>query len=201
MAEQPGSLECLEVGAGPGGPSLWLAAQGHHVVCSNQSDSESLARPLHSRYPGVTTIEYRDIDILQIPWVEHFDVIVFKSVIGGIHPGGSPAQLKAMSQIRAALKPGGVLLFAENVRGTWFHRLARAIAFRRRSAPWLYPTIRQMRQLLDGFSSYELRSTGVLALFGPRESSRALLSRADATAFNHLVPASWKYVAYGSAIK
>ncbi len=149
----------------------------------------------------MTTIEYRDIDVLVIPWTEHFDVIVFKSVIGGIHPANIAAQLKAMGQILAALKPGGVLLFAENVSGTWMHRLGRALAFRRRSDSWRYPALREMRQLLQGFSSYELHSTGVVALFGTRESSRAALARADSAVFNPFVPASWKYVAYGSAIK
>ena len=30
-----GPLDCLEIGCGPGGLSLWLASKGHNVVCSD----------------------------------------------------------------------------------------------------------------------------------------------------------------------
>ena len=191
-------LECLELGAGPGGPSLWLAAQGHNVVCSNFSSSRELATPLHSRYPEITSIQYQDVDMTDIPWESHFDVIVFRSVLGGVRPIGVESQQIAIEQIRRALKPGGVLLFAENTRATVFHRIARRLAHRRRTGPWSYPTNRDFAGYFERFASFQLRHTGVLAMFGLTESHRAALSRADAAVFNRL-PRSWRYVTYGTA--
>lgn len=193
-------LECLEVGAGPGGPSLWLAAQGHSVVCSNWSNSRELAAPLHSRFPKITTIEYCDVDMTAIPWESHFDVVVFRSVLGGVQPVGIESQRAAIEQILRALKPGGILLFAENTRGTILHRVARALARRRRAGPWSYPTIAQLAGHLEGFSSWQMKHTGVAAMFGLTESQRSALARVD-DAFLNRLPPRWRYVAYGTATK
>ncbi|MFM9877404.1 MAG: class I SAM-dependent methyltransferase [Rhodoglobus sp.] len=201
IATQDRPLECLEIGAGPGGPSLWLASLGNNVVCSNVSNSAELARPLHSRYPAIEGIEYSDVDALHIPWVGRFDVIVLRSVLGGIHPADLPTLKLVIAEILVALKPGGRLLFAENVRGTVLHRLARAAAVGRRSGSLRYPSVAELRSILNGFSSSEIKTTGVLALFGIRESHRTALARADVALFNRLVPSTWRYVAYGSATK
>ncbi len=200
LGEPNRALNCLELGAGPGGPSLWLAAQGHNVVCSNYSNSRELAAPLHSRHPQITSIEYQDVDMTAIPWESHFDVVVFRSVLGGVRPIGAESQRVAIDQIHRALKPGGVLLFAENTRATVLHRLARKLARRRRTGPWSYPTNAVFAGYFDNFSRVRLNHTGVLAMFGLTESQRAALARADAAVFNRL-PTSWRYVTYGSATK
>ncbi|WP_309620521.1 class I SAM-dependent methyltransferase [Salinibacterium sp.] len=190
-------LRCLEIGAGPGGPSLWLALRGHTVVCSNLANTAAMASPLHHEYGVSAQIEYRDIDVTAVPYENHFDVVIFKSVLGGV---GS-LQGEAMAQILRSLKPGGLLLFAENIRGTIFHRLARAIAYRLRGTSWHYLSLAQMTSLLSGFSSVEIHTTGVFALFGNTESRRRKLASFDRHVANRLVPRSWKYVSYGSATK
>lgn len=200
VGQQGRVLTCLEVGAGPGGPSLWLAAQGHRVICSNYSNTRGLAEPLHSRFPEVTTIDYRDVDMTDIPWESHFDVVVFRSVLGGVQPVGPVSQRQAIEQIYKALKPGGILLFAENTRATVFHRIARGLARRRRSGPWSYPTNSQLADHLGRFSTVRMHHTGVLAMFGLTEPQRTALAAADEAVFNRL-PRSWRYVAFGSATK
>ncbi len=190
-------LTCLEIGAGPGGPSLWLALRGHHVVCSNLADTRLLAEPLHQKWSVTDNIEYRDVDATALPYENHFDVVIFKSVLGGI----GHLQAEAMAQILKALKPGGRLLFAENVRGTIFHRIARAIAYRIRGSSWHYLTLAQMTDLLDGFSSWTIESHGVLAMFGTTEARRETLAKVDDRVFNRITPRSWKYVSYGVATK
>ncbi len=190
-------LTCLEIGAGPGGPSLWLALKGHTVVCSNLANTQAMAEPLHEKYGVTENIEYRDIDVTDVPYENHFDVVIFKSVLGGV---GS-LQTEAVAQILKSLKPGGMLLFAENIRGTILHRLARSIAFKIRGTSWHYPSFAQMTALLGGFSTAEIRSTGVLAMFGTSESKRLALAAVDDRVVNRIAPRSWKYVSYGVATK
>ncbi len=199
VAAAPPLLKVLEVGAGPGGPSLWLHRLGHDVVCSNWQHTREQAEPLHTSY-GVTGIDYIDIDLnAQIPWENHFDIVVFKSVLGGLGPNFS-SQRNAMSEIHKALKPGGLLLFAENLRGTWLHRFGRAIAYRLRRATWRFTTVKEMQELLEPFSNYELHTTGFLGVFGMSESQRRALAGLDDRGFGR-VPESWRYVAYGIATK
>jgi 2-polyprenyl-3-methyl-5-hydroxy-6-metoxy-1,4-benzoquinol methylase len=190
-------LTCLEIGAGPGGPSLWLALKGHRVVCSNLANTQVMAQPLHDKYGVTGNVEYLDIDVTDIPYENHFDVVIFKSVLGGV---GS-LQKQAMTQILKSLKPGGTLLFAENIRGTVFHRLARSIAYRIRGTSWRYPSFSQMNELLSGFTTAEVRSSGVLAMFGTSESKRLGLAAVDDRVLNRITPRSWKYVSYGAATR
>lgn len=191
-------LRCLEIGAGPGGPSLWLALQGHEVLCTNWQNTEGQARPLHDRY-GVSGISYQDVDATSIPFEDEFDLIVFKSVIGGV--GTKADQDSAMAGIHRALKPGGTLIFAENLRSTVLHRLARAIAYKVRGTSWRYVTVKELEPHLAEYSSHELRTTGFLSMFGPGERVRNALATADDRVFNRILPRSWHYVSYGTATK
>ena len=194
----PPVLECLELGAGPGGPSLWLALKGHHVICSNQDSTEAFAAPLHRRhdYPG--RIEYQDVNAREIPFESQFDIVVFKSVLGGV--GDTADQEAVVAGILRSLKPGGRLLFAENIRGTVMHRAARAAMNRRRRANWRFNPLRRMRELLGGFSSVELHTNGAVAMFGITEGQRRVLSGAD-RALTPITPERWRYMAYGAATK
>ena len=195
-------LDVLEVGAGPGGVSLWLALAGHRVTCTNYDYTVEQARPLHERYGVADRIEYRDLDILDLPFENRFDLVVFKSVLGGIPDSDLARHEAAIEQVRKVLKPGGRLIFAENLRGTLIHQLARRIAYRvRRVRMWQYVTLRDYRELLSDFDAVELRVTGFLGLFGRTESRRAALARVDAAVLNRAVPASWHYVVYGTAVK
>jgi SAM-dependent methyltransferase len=204
-ARGPGRpLRCLEIGAGSGGPSLWLALQGHDVLCTNWHAAEAHATPLHQRYlesgqirPGQIT--YLDVDATQIPFENEFDLVVFKSVIGGVGTKGD--QDRAMEGIRRALKPGGTLLFAENLRGTLLHRLVRTIAYRVRGTSWRYVTVKELEPHLARYARHDIRTTGFLSMFGLNEKQRDALAAADDRVFNRLVPTPWHYVSYGTATK
>lgn len=199
VAQAPPVLRCLEVGAGPGGPTLWLASQGHDVVCTNLAGTREQAFPLHDRFGIADRVEYRDIDLREgLPYRDEFDVVVFKSVLGGL--GDDPAFARSViGEIHAALKPGGVLLFAENLRGTVVHRAARALAYRVRGTSWRYPTLDELRGLLDRFDDLDLRTNGVAAVLGPTEGIRGALAGLDAAALVRVTPPRWRYMAYGVA--
>ncbi len=199
-SNRPG-LKCLEIGAGGGGLSLWLALKGHRVVCSNVRDSEQRASGLHRKYGISPNVEYQDIDATNIPYENHFDVVVFKSILGGIGRDSKALQQKAMEQVFKALKPGGRLLFAENNCGTKLHKLAREVAWAARGSSWRYVSVADIKDYLKDYTSYELHTTGVAAVFGLTEQQRQSLTSVDEMILNRIFPKSWRYMIYGMAIK
>jgi SAM-dependent methyltransferase len=192
---------CLEIGAREGGLSLWLSLKGKNVVCSDMSSSKDKAEILHQKYKAATTIEYKDIDATQIPYQNYFDVIVFKSVIGGIGRNNNYQLLEqVMREVHKALKPGGKLLFAENSTASAMHRFIRK-RNTRWGDYWRYISLDETKALLKPFSSFTIKTTGFLGTFGRTEAQRNLLSSADEVLFNKICPDKWKYVLYGVAEK
>src|SRR5690606_19856240 len=98
--------ECLELGGRQGGLSLWLAVNGHHVICSDLDSPEAHASKLHSKYELNNRITYQAIDATEIPYENKFDLVVFKSILGGISRGGNDQRKQeTIDQIYKALKP------------------------------------------------------------------------------------------------
>lgn len=194
-------LTCLEVGCREGGISLWLSLLGHKVTASDLSSTGETARPLHDKYSVTNKITYEDINALSIPYENHFDVIVFKSILGGI--GGNNnlrAQELAIEQIYKALKKGGLFLFAENTSATFFHRILRKY-FTPWGNSWRYVSLNEMQQFLIPFSNYSLLSTGFSGVLGKNENQKMILGKVDRFLFNRVFPKSWKYIMYGYARK
>src|SRR5690606_26588047 len=132
-----------------GGLSLWMALKGKTVVCSDLEDVESTAEPLHTRYKVNNLITYQDIDATNIPYENHFDVIAFKSIIGGIGRNNNPEiQAKVFTEIHKALKPGGKLLFAENLVASPFHQRLRK-KFIRCGNSWKYVSLDEVNGFLS----------------------------------------------------
>ncbi len=191
----------LELGAHRGGLSLWLALKGKEVVCSDIGDPKRYAQPLHNKYKVGDLIDYKAIDATSMPYENCFDLVVFKSIIGGIGiRGGLQKQQQVFNQIFKALRPGGYLLFAENLRATAFHMILRR-AFMKRGKDWRYVSINEMKTFLKEFSCFIIKTTGFLATLGRNESQRTLLSILDAAVFNRILPDDWKYIAFGIAVK
>lgn len=191
----------LELGGRQGGISLWLASKGKEVICSDLKDVRSSAEPLHQKYNVVKHIQYQDIDATDIPYENHFDVIVFKSIIGGIGSHDNIAvQRKVFQQIHKALKPGGRLLFAENLVASPLHAQLRK-RFTSWGDRWRYITVDELQSFLEPFKSYDIKTTGVLATFGRSENQRNILAHVDQLLLNHLCPKKWRYISYGVAMK
>jgi len=186
---------CLEVGALRGGLSLWLALKGCDVLCSDLRDTERRAAPLHRKYH--VNVAYQDINVEAIPYEAAFDIIVFKSMLGALND--EERQRKAVSAMFKALKPGGALLFAENLLASKLHQALRR-RFRPHVATWRYVTIKDMNSFLHMFSGVQFRTAGMFAAFGIAESQRRALALID-RAVVPVCPSSWRYLMFGVAWK
>lgn len=170
--------KCLELGCNNGGLSLWLGLKGMHVVCSDLEDPQANAEKLHSKYDPLK-ISYEAINALDIPYENEFDLIVFKSVLGGASRGGNQENKQlVIDQIYKALKPGGKLLFAENLCASWLHRFFRK-QFVKWGNDWNYLQIPELNGLLKKFSSSNYETAGFFGAFGRSEKQRQLLGRVD----------------------
>lgn len=193
--------KACELGARQGGLALWLALKQIPTVCTDLADTKKTASPLHNQYPVSTFMSYADINATAIPYINEFDLIVFKSILGGIGKNNQfEKQQLVMQQIHQALKPGGKLLFAENLAGSQLHQRLRK-SFVSWGNTWRYLHLREMHKLLQPFNKYSLHTTGFLAALGRSETQRCLLAKADAVLFNRLCPPHWHYIAYGIAEK
>jgi SAM-dependent methyltransferase len=200
-----GVNNCLELGGRQGGLALWLTLKGKEVICSDLyncfPNSQKQAEILHKKYQVHNSITYQDIDAANIPYENYFDVIVFKSMIGGIGSNNNIAiQKKVFEEIYKALKPGGKLLFAENLIGSPLHQFARK-KFVKWGTIWRYVSLNEIEQFLSSYKKYDIKSTGMTAAFGRTEWQRNLLAVFDKLFFNHICPDNWKYICFGIAEK
>jgi len=197
QGEKP--LQCLELGSHQGGLSLWLASKGHHVVCSDMQSPKEQASTHHAPF-RMDNITYESIDATQIPYKEQFDIIVFKSMLGGASRAGNDKNKAiVLEQIHQALKPSGILLFAENLEATAMHRFLRK-RFISWGKDWNYLKYRDVDELFSIYSEVKYSSVGYFGIFGRSEPQRRFLGRID-QAISLLIPKSCKYILIGMARK
>jgi len=196
--EQP--LKCLELGGRRGGMSLWLATLGHHVICSDIENPQDTAMPHHTLFQFEGTIEYAAINAIEIPYENEFDLIVFKSIMGGVSRNGNDhLQQQCVDACYKALKPGGVLLFAENTTASCLHQFARK-RFVKHGNSWNYLKLNNVPKLFASWSKYECKTIGFWGTFGRTERQRTFLGKIDRVV-HYFIPKKYRYIAYGKAIK
>jgi ubiquinone/menaquinone biosynthesis C-methylase UbiE len=192
----------LELGARNGGVSCYFASKfGCKMACTDV-ESSAAAEALHKRHGVSHLITYRQVDACSIPWEDNtFDLVVFKSILGVVGARGQrERQAKAMEEIHRVLRPGGQLLFAENLRASKLHQTARHL-FVPWGKAWTYVTLDDLRELLRGFKSVDLQSTGFSSAFVLKpEFLRTVCATMDESLLRW-VPKRWNYVGYGHAIK
>lgn len=188
----------LALGERDGGLSLMLAEHGLLTVCSDLRGPTDRARMLHRTMGCAGSIDYETIDALSIPKPDaSFDVVVFKSMLGAL--GDPERQAQALREMHRVLKPGGVLLWAENLAGTRVHQWLRR-RFVAWEHYWRYLRMPQDRSLFAPFDRMEVRTTGLLANLGRTERQRDVLALIDA-AVCPLTPPGWHTVGFGVAEK
>jgi 2-polyprenyl-3-methyl-5-hydroxy-6-metoxy-1,4-benzoquinol methylase len=196
------NIEALEIGCGQnGGLSLWLAAKGYHVICSGYDSDLKTAKGIHIKYNLNDRIDYKTIDAKSIPDNEKYDLICFKSVLGGIIRDGSfEIAQHVINQIYKTLKPKGILLFAENLAASKFHSLLRT-KYGALKNNWYYFNIEKIIKMLYQFSSIKYKTFGFTGCFGRNEFQRRVLGRIDTVLFDKILPENLHYIISVVAVK
>lgn len=202
LPEHLKGLRVLELGCGTnGGLTLWFAYRGAGVVCSGYGGVPPEPKAIHRKHSLVAGIIYENINALAIPYENKFDIICFKSMLGGIERDAGPgAAALVIAQIHKALKPGGKLLFAENLVATPLHSFLRK-AFGAGKNKWHYFTIEEINSLAADKFEAESKMFGVTGLFGYSEPVRRILGNLDTMIFEKVLPKSVRYIYAGVWVK
>ena len=192
------SKTVLELGCGckNGGLSLWVASKGaSDVVCSDYNEPTEQTKSMHKLYNFDTKITYKKISALEIPYENHFDIVIFKSMLGGISRNNIEEVNLCLKQCKKALKPGGKLLVAENLVSTCVHKFTRKTFLKR---TWRYFNANELSAFLEynNFKVTNREYLGITACFGRSERQRIFLGKLDKILFERILPEEKRYIIF-----
>jgi len=194
-----GNNKCLELGASNGGLSLWMAKYNNEVVCSDLNIPGKEATSIHEKYNYGSNISYEALDATNIPYHDYFDVVAFKSIVGGIsgYYGDNSYKYKTLHEMYKALKPGGKLLFAENLKGSGVHVILRKFFG---TKDWNYLRLDEIQSVFADFKHVKYTTVGFFGCFGRNEKQRNFLGKID-TMIERVIPGKLHYIVIGIAEK
>jgi SAM-dependent methyltransferase len=206
LEQLPRDSKVLAIGERNGGLSLWLALMGFHVTCTDITDIAASASALHKKHGVTDRIEYKRLDIVNDEWPqEQFDVIIGKSVIGGVKPtrGRSSSRNfealeQAMQHIHRLLKPGGYFFSAENLQGGILNRYMRHRL--KGSKGWYYLSLSELDKLFGPFSLVQTKTFGILPTFFSNKAVNNTMYMIN-RCLQPLLPLGSKYIAFTVARK
>ena len=160
----------LELGSGTyGGYSLYFASKNIDTICSNPFGNFDSAKKIHFKYNFSKKIKYEKIDALDIPYKNKFDCISFKSVLGVLGNQKERfknvnSQKRMINNISKALKKGGYLIFAENLKGSKFHQyILNKYGWGKNYTGWRYFSVKEYLDIVgNDFELLNYKTTGVI---------------------------------------
>jgi len=194
------NLKCLELGGRKGGLSLWLALNGHQVICSDLHSPEKDAKPKHLKHKVENKVKYQAISATNIPFNNELDVITFKSILGGIcRNGNDELKKEIINEIYKSLKPGGNFIFSENLTSSFLHQFFRK-KFTNWGAEWNYLNYSEIEPLFSQFKKLNYTTVGFWGAFGRNEKQRNFFGKID-NWFEKIIPNKMHYIVIGVAEK
>lgn len=206
IEQLPKNSKVLAVGERDGGLSLWMALLGFDVTCTDRTGPTEGAGKLHKKHGVQDKVTYKELDIVNCDWeAEQYDVILIKSVIGGLMAvygdnttRNFDTQKKAVDNMHRLLKPNGVLLSVENMKGNYLLHLMRKMSGK--AGGWRHFTWQEIKELYSSFSSVKTKAFGVLpTLFGNNAINKINFSLNKYLL--DILPPQTKYVAITTARK
>tara|TARA_B100000963_G_C22417771_1_gene576253 strand:+ start:104 stop:817 length:714 start_codon:yes stop_codon:yes gene_type:complete len=195
----------LEIGAGNwGGYSLYFASKNIKTICSNPLGDFHNVKKIHEAYPFAKKIKYEKIDALNIGYQNKFDCIGFKSVMGILGEKNTDrfanldVQKKMITQVSKALKKGGHLIFADNLKGSKFHQFVNnKFGWGKNNKGWRYFSIDEYIEIIgDEFELVNYATAGVFGLIGKKEKLKKIIGTLDSFFFNRLVNENSRYIIF-----
>ena len=196
----------LTVGERHGGLSLWLALKGYKVVYTDVHDPRPEAVALHKKHKVSHLIDYASVDVFRMPYeANSFDAIICKSVIGGLklvykdrRTRTLENQKLATEEIRRVLKPGGVLLGAENMLGSPLHQYLRKR--QGKHLGWRYLSPADIQYLFSAYSAVNTCYYGIIPATTPSNFLNNCLGKANEL-LTPLFPEKYRYIGFIAAKK
>ena len=120
--------------------------------------------------------------------------------MGGISRNGQDKlKERTLNEIYKCLKPGGKLLFAENIEASLLHTFMRK-NFIKWGSGWNYLKYRDINQIFGKFKNVKYETVGFFGAFGRTEKQRNMLGKLD-NLLAPFIPESSRYIVMGIAEK
>ncbi len=184
----------LDIGGGGGGLSVFFALKGADVYCTDLTlDREAEARQNFEKWGVCDKIRYEQLDVTKMSYKQEFDIVVFKSVMGGVGWNNNYHNQQLMFEnIYEGLKNGGTLYFAENLVASPLHQWARK-KFAKWGTSWRYITIEEAKELATRFKSFTYATYGILGVFGRKTFLAEVFGTIDSV-FDRFVKEHNRYI-------
>lgn len=197
----PRNSKVLAIGERNGGLAAWLALMGFDVVCTDREYPTEKAKQLHSRLGIGHKITYEKLDIVNCDWEPGtFDVIVAKSVIGGLKADprdrltrNFQVQQSAVDNIHNLLKDKGYFFSAENMQGSWFLKQLKKLKNKDRG--WRYLNWDELQSLYKKFESTKVDAFGVLPTAFASGAVNKICFLINKCLFG-ILPRGYKYISF-----